>query len=115
MIVTYVLYGFDTAQRYRQSMDETLASSLRHLVLPRIVKNTWKNWPLLLADVVQDGCAQGLFACPDSLTAARTLMTCIGALSPTNLSPRELGEREEIETRTNQIIDLVLQGLCVRS
>lgn len=113
MLLTHVLYGFDKAQCYRQSMDETLAS-LRHLVLPKREQYVGKL-ALILMVVVQEGCDKGLFVCDDALIAARTLMTCIGAFGPTNLSPRELGERDEIAARTNQVVDLVLHGLFLRT
>ena len=61
MLVGVVLCGFDSATRYRQSLDETLAS-LRPLVLAQREK-----WNAELAEpiaaVLQEGCEQGMFAC----------------------------------------------------
>lgn len=113
MVAGIVLNGFDSACRYRQSLDETLAS-LRSVVLLR--RDEW-NAELAepLAVVLQEGCDQGIFACTDAHSAARTLITCVSGLSPTNLSPRELGSREEIAARTHQIVDLILTGLKTRS
>jgi AcrR family transcriptional regulator len=112
MIVESVLSGFDKAQRCRQSMDETMAS-LRPLALLRREHYNAELAPLL-AEALQRGCEQGLFACPDVQIAARTIITCVSGFSPSNLSPRELGEREEIETRAHQVMDLLFQGLLVR-
>ena len=113
MLVSHVLQGFDNVQRHRKTLDETLAS-LRHVVLPKR-EHYFAELALLLADVLQDGCRRGLFVCDDPLAVARTLLTCVSALSPTNLSSRELGERAEIEARTHQIVDLALNGLRCRA
>ena len=112
MIAGIVLSGFDSACRYRQSLDETLAT-LRSIVLSR--RDEW-NAELAepIAAVLREGCEQGLFSCVNAQEAARTLITCVSGLSPTNLSPRELGSREEIAARVNQVIDLVLTGLKTR-
>ncbi len=107
-----VLYAFDSAQRYRISLDDALAS-LRTVVLARR-----EVWNAELAEVIsallEDGCSHGSFQCADCSSTARTIITCLGGLSPSNLSPRELGSREEIVARTDAVIDLMLAGLAVR-
>ncbi len=112
MIAGIVVCSFDSASRYRQSLDETLAS-LRSVVLSR--RDAWnEELAQPVAAVLQEGCDQGIFASMDVQATARTLITCINGLSPTNLSPRELGSREEIAARAHQVIDLVLIGLRTR-
>ncbi len=113
MLVYLVLAGFDKAQRCRQSMDETLAA-LRHTILQRRYQFN-AEMASLLAIVLQEGCDAGLFACSDTLVGAQAIITSLSGLNPTNLSPRELGERDEIEARTHQVIDLLLSGLLVRN
>ena len=49
-----------------------------------------------------------------SRQAAPIEITAFIGLNPTNLSPLELGERDEIELRAHQVVDLVLSGLLVR-
>jgi AcrR family transcriptional regulator len=109
MLLDLVLSAFDKAQRCRQSMDETL-SALRHIILRRRYEFN-AELARMLAVVLEDGCRRGLFRCSDALTSAQTLITGVSGLSPTNLSPQELGERTEIVVRTNQVIDLMLTGL----
>ena len=109
MLVTLVLSGFDKAQCYRQSMDDTLAS-LRNVSLRRRYQYHGELAELL-AVVLRQGCDEGLFSCPDVHVSAQALITCVSGLNPTNLSPQELGERREIEDRTHQIVDLMLTGL----
>jgi len=113
MLVAHVLFGFQIAQRYQRSIDDTLAT-LRHLILPQR-EQYLDGLAIMLAQVLDEGCAQEMFACRDTRIAARTLLTCVSGFSPTNLSPRELGAREEIEARTHQMIDLMLTGLLVRT
>ena len=112
MLVVLVLSGFDRAQCCRQSMDETLAA-LRHAILQRRFQYN-AELALLLAIVLQQGCDAGLLACSNTQVGAQALITGISGLNPTNLSPQELGERDEIEARTHQVIDLMLSGLLVR-
>ncbi len=112
MLLAQVLSSFDRAQRCRQSIDETLAA-LRHVIIRQREKNSAELAQLLVV-ILQEGCEQGRFTCSDLPTTARTLLTCVSGLSPSNLSARELGERAEIEARTNSVIDLVLTGLYAR-
>jgi AcrR family transcriptional regulator len=113
MLLAHVLSSFDRAQRCRQSIDETLAA-LRPVILRHREKNSAELASLLVV-ILQEGCELGQFACLDAATTARTLLTCASGLSPSNLSARELGEREEIEARTHNMIDLVLTGLRARN
>jgi AcrR family transcriptional regulator len=113
MLLALVLSSFDRAQRCRQSIDETLAA-LRHVIFRQREKNS-AELAQLLGVVLQEGCEQGRFTCSDVPIAAYALLTCVNGLSPSNLSARELGERDEIVARTNQVIDLVLIGLYARS
>jgi hypothetical protein len=50
----------------------------------------------------------------DTRSTARTLLTATASLMPFSLSPRELGERDELELRAVAIADLLLHGLMVR-
>ena len=112
MLVTLVLWGFDKAQRYRQSMDDTLAS-LRHISLRRR-RQFYSELALILGTVLAEGRDRGLFCSCAFEPAARALITGVSGLNPTNLSPEELGERKEIEERAHQIVDLMLTGLLSR-
>jgi AcrR family transcriptional regulator len=112
MLVELVLGGFDRAQRCRQSMDETLAA-FRSVILHRRYQFN-RELAALLAVVLREGCECGRFQCADPAISAQALITGLSGLNPTNLSPRELGEREEIESRAHQVIDLMLSGLLAR-
>jgi AcrR family transcriptional regulator len=113
MLVEMVLRGFDRAQRCRQSMDETLAA-FRNVILQRRSQFN-RELAGLLAVVLREGRECGHFECADASISAQALITGVSGLNPTNLSPRELGERAEIESRAHQVIDLMLCGLLARS
>ncbi len=112
MLVYLVLSGFDRAQCCRRSMDETLAA-LRHVILQRRFEFN-AELASLLAVVIEQGQAAGLFACADAQVSAQAMITSVSGLNPTNLSPQELGERDEIAARTHQLIELMLAGLLRR-
>jgi len=109
MLVTQSLFFFDVAQRYRLSMDDTLAT-LKHMVLSR--KEQYRaELAQILEIVIREGCERGSFVCADANATAHTVLTCASGLSPSNLSSRELGALEELEARTHRVVDLILNGL----
>ncbi len=113
MLLALVMCGFDKAQRYKSSLDETMAS-IRSRILQR--RETFYEALIPhLCGVLERGCREKIFECAETKSTARTLLVCLSGLNPSNLSPRELGEREEIETRARQIIDLLMNGLAYRS
>jgi hypothetical protein len=113
MLVCLVLSGFDRAQRCQKSMDETLAALRLRILQRRFQYN--RELADLLVVVLREGVDQGRFDCPSPDASAHTLITSMSGLYPTNLSPEELGGREEIEARANHIVNLVLYGLLART
>lgn len=102
MLMRMAVHGFDKARRYCKSIDETLAE-LRSVILRRRYEHNLEL-ARILAHVLRQGCDQGTFACGDDvLGAAQTLITCVSAFSPTNLSPQELGERPELLARADKM------------
>jgi AcrR family transcriptional regulator len=113
MLVCLVLSGFDRARRCQKSMDETLAA-LRQMILQKRFQFNQELADLLVV-VLNEGVEQGRFVCANPCQSAQALITSMSGLYPTNLSPEELGGRDEIEDRANQVVDLVLNGLLTRS
>ena len=109
MLFYLVLASFDKAHQCRRSMDETLAA-LRHTILQRRYEYN-RELARILVSVLRQGSDTGLFEISDPEATARVLITAVSGLNPTNLSPHELGERDEIEMRTKQVVDLALSGL----
>jgi AcrR family transcriptional regulator len=112
MIVERVLFRFDSVQHYSQSLNELLAS-LRPKLLERR-RRYFEQEANLFAQVLSEGKKAGVFAAKDPLTAAHALLDATNALLPYSLSAYELGERHEIEQKTQNVADLILNGLRKR-
>jgi AcrR family transcriptional regulator len=109
MLVERVLLRFDSVQNYSQSLNEMLAQ-LRPKLLERR-RRYFDEEANLFAQVIENGVASGEFDGCDPLDAARTLLVATNSLLPYSLSARELGERSEIERRTRQVAEMLINGL----
>ena len=109
MLLTRVLYRFDSVQHYSQSLNDLLAS-LRPNLLARRVRY-FDEEAQIFAEVLNEGRDIGEFEFGDALTTAYALLDATNSLLPYSLSTTELGEREEVKERTTQIADLILHGL----
>ena len=109
MLLTRVLYRFDSVQHYTQSLDDLLAA-LRPGLLARRVRY-FDEEAQIFAEVLSEGRDIGEFEFADALTTAYALLHATNSLLPYSLSTTELGEREEVKERTTQIADLILHGL----
>lgn len=109
MLLTRVLYRFDSVQHYTQSLDDLLAA-LRPGLLARRVRY-FDEEAQIFAEVLNEGRDIGEFEFADALTTAYALLHATNSLLPYSLSTTELGEREEVKERTTQIADLILHGL----
>jgi AcrR family transcriptional regulator len=112
MLLARVLDRFDSVTHYSQNLDDLL-SSVRTPLLARRQAHFEKE-AAVLAEVLRDGRAQGVFDCPGIQASAHTLVWCTNSLLPFSLSARELGERDELEKRVTVIVDLLLKGLLRR-
>ncbi|HVG29504.1 MAG TPA: TetR/AcrR family transcriptional regulator [Pyrinomonadaceae bacterium] len=109
MLLTRVLYRFDSVQHYTQSLNDLLAA-LRPGLLSRRARY-FDEEARIFAEVLGEGHASGEFEFADALTTAYALLDATNSLLPYSLSTTELGEREEVKERTTQIADLMLHGL----
>jgi len=112
MITERVLFRFDSVQHYSQSLNELLAS-LRPRLLERRQRH-FEEEARLFAQVLNEGKKTGFFSIKDPNGAAHTLLDATNALLPYSLSAYELGERSEIERKTLNVADLILNGLRKR-
>jgi AcrR family transcriptional regulator len=112
MILERVLFRFDSVQHYSQSLNELLAN-----LRPQLLERRQRHFEVeahMFASVLEEGKKAGSFSIKDPMTAARTLLDATNALLPYSLSAYELGERQEIEKKTMNVADLVLNGLRKR-
>ncbi|MGH9948254.1 MAG: TetR/AcrR family transcriptional regulator [Pyrinomonadaceae bacterium] len=109
MIVERVLYRFDSVQHYSQSLNELLAQ-LRPRLLDRR-KKYFESESKIFAGVLEEGRKARVFTFKDKNAVAWALLDATNALLPYSLSAYELGERAEIEKKTANVADLILNGL----
>ncbi len=113
MINERVFFRFDSVQHYSQSLNELLAQ-----LRPRLLENRkhyFEDEGRLFARLVEEGKADGVFAVKDPMDTARAILDATNALLPYSLSAYELGERAEIEKKTQRVADLLINGLNKRS
>jgi AcrR family transcriptional regulator len=109
MLLTRVLFRFDSVKDYSRSLDELLAS-LRKAYLARR-QRYFDAEAQIFAAVLVEGRDASVFAFNDALATAHTLLLATNALLPSGLSARELGKRKDIQEKTARIIELLLAGL----
>ncbi len=112
MLLTRVLFRFDSVQHYTQSLNDLLADLRPRLLARR--RRYFKDEAQIFAEVLQEGDKVKIFSVPDALKAAETLLHATNSLLPYSLSTKELGERSEIEERVRRLADLLLTGLLRR-
>jgi AcrR family transcriptional regulator len=113
MLLTRVLFRFDSIQHYTQSLNDLLAA-LRPALLARRARY-FDEEAQILADVLNHGQEIGEFQFEDSLETAYALLQATNGLLPYSLSTTELGEREQVEQKAKNIADLMLHGLLSRT
>ncbi len=112
MLIERVLYRFDSVQHYSQSLNELL-SHLRPRLLDRR-KLYFEEEARIFAGILEEGASAGEFAFHNAADTAGSLLDATNALLPYSLSAYELGERADIEGKTNRVADLILNGLIKR-
>ena len=109
MLLTRVLFRFDSVQHYTQSINDVLAA-LRSGLLARRARY-FDEEAEILASVLSEGQRAGEFRFDDIRATAHALLNATNSLLPGSLSTRELGERKDVEARATDIIDLMLNGI----
>jgi AcrR family transcriptional regulator len=113
MLVTRVMFRFDSVQHYTESLSDLLAA-----LRPGLHARRRRHFELeseVIAEVLCEGRGAGDFEFRDAFVAARTLLTATNALLPYSLSARELGGREELEAEAARVVDMLLKGLLARA
>lgn len=113
MILTRVLFRFDSVRDYSHGLDELFAS-LRPAYLARR-QRYFDAEAEVFTEVIATGRDTDEFDAPDPVTAAETVLLATNSLLPYALSARELGRRKDVEARAARIASLLLHGLCSRS
>jgi AcrR family transcriptional regulator len=112
MLLTRVLFRFDSIQHYTQSLNDLLAA-LRPGLLRRRAEY-FEAEAQIFAEVLTAGRKSGEFSFADEHATAHALLQATNGLLPYSLSTTELGERAEVEQRTADVANLMLLGLLSR-
>lgn len=112
MLVARVLVRFDSVQHYTQNLNDLLAA-LRPKLLERR-RGYFEIEAATFSEIVEEGKQNGHFTALDSLETAKMLLIATNSLLPYNLSAQELGERSEMEGKTLNLANLLLNGLIKR-
>ena len=112
MLLTRVLFRFDSIQHYTQSLNDLLAV-LRPGLLARRAQY-FEAEAQTFAEVLTAGREAGEFNFENEHATAHALLQATNGLLPYSLSTTELGEREEVEQRAADVANLMLRGLLSR-
>ncbi len=109
MLLTRVLFRFDSVQHYTQSLNDLLAA-LRPKLLARR-EEYFKQEAKLFAEIIKEGQVKGDFQKGNALELAESFLLATNSLLPFSLTTQELGERHDIEEKTLRLTDLLLKGI----
>ena len=109
MLLTRVLFRFDSVQHYTQSLNDLLAA-LRPKLLARR-EEYFKQEAEIFAGVIEEGQAKGDFQTGNASELAETFLLATNSLLPFSLTTQELGERHDIEEKTRRLADLLIKGI----
>ena len=112
MLLTRVMFRFDSIQHYTQSLNDLLAALRPGLLARRAIY--FEAEAQIFAEVLANGRAAGEFEFEDEQATAHALLQATNGLLPYSLSTTELGERQEVEQRAADVADLMLRGLLCR-
>ncbi len=109
MLVERVMYRFDYARPHSASVDELLATIRAQLLERR--RTYFLAEARVIAAVIEQGVRDGSLVAADAAIASTALVVATNALLPYSLSAQELGQRKEIQRRTEEIAQLLMRGI----
>ena len=112
MLLTRVLFRFDSIQHYTQSLNDLLAV-LRPGLLARRAQY-FDSEAKIFAQVLNAGRQSGELSFDNDHATAHALLQATNGLLPYSLSTTELGAREDVEQRAADVANLMLNGLLSR-
>src|SRR6185503_19313796 len=112
MLLTRVLFRFDSIQHYTQSLNDLLAV-LRPGLLTRRAQY-FEAEAQIFAQVLNAGRQSGEFSFDDDHATAHALLQATNGLLPYSLSTTELGAREDVEQRAADVANVMLRGVLSR-
>lgn len=108
MLLTRVLFRFDSVQHYTQSISDLLAALRSPLLVRR--EGYFQQEAEIFAALIEEGIRQGIFEKVDPPETAEAFLLATNSLLPYSLTTEELGSRAEIEVKALRLADLLLRG-----
>jgi AcrR family transcriptional regulator len=112
MLLERVLFRFDSARHYSQSLDEMLAV-IRPGLLDRR-KRYFEDEAYIFAELITKGQTSSKLIAGDAFDIARTLLSATNSLLPFSLISVEFDDRKAIRDRTAKTADLLIRGLTAK-
>ena len=112
MLMTRVLFRFDSVQHYTQSLNDLLAA-LRSGLLARRAQY-FEAEAQIFEEVLRAGREAGELRFENEYVTAHALLQATNGLLPYSLSTSELGERADVSQRVADVAELVLRGVISR-
>ena len=109
MLITRVLFRFDSVQHYTESLNELLAELRPQLLARR--RRHFDEEARAFSEVIEKGQQLDAFKPGDPHQIAHLLLLATNSLLPYSLSTQELGERAEIHQKVAELADLLLEGV----
>jgi AcrR family transcriptional regulator len=109
MLLTRVMFRFDSVQHYTESISEVLRA-LRSGLLERHQKH-FEQEARVFAKVLKEGQDAGVFHNVRGVRTARVLLVATNSLLPFSLSTQELGSRRAVENNCKEVADVLVAGL----
>ena len=109
MLLLRVVYRFDAARGYAESIDEMLAAIRPGLLARR--EQHFAQEAEVFAELLAEGKRAGAFAFRDAAAAAQALILATNSLLPSSLTVKQLGRRSAVEEKVSNIATLLIDGL----
>lgn len=109
MLIARVLYRFDNAKQYAQSIDAMLASIRAGLLARR--ERHFALEASVFTELLEEGKRSGAFAFRDAAATAQSLILATNSLLPAALTVKQLGRRSAVEEKVTNIAMLLIHGL----
>ena len=113
MLLERVMFRFDSVRHYSQNINDMLAR-LRPQLLKRR-EGYFAAEGAIFERVIKEGIEGCEFTVADPADAAAALVVATNSLLPYSLTTKELGGREAIAARVQNVAELLLNGLKARA
>ena len=109
MLMTRVLFRFDSIAQYSPTLNDLLSSVRTDLLARR--EAHFEKEAKVLASVLEEGRKKGVFEFRNSRKTASVLIWSTNSLLPFSLTARVLGDRMELEACVTRIADSLLEEM----